>query len=170
MTAKSSKYGLSEGAMISTCIANLLGHVPVTKIRVHSSIVAESLRRTTLHQTDIYRNLSLAAPELSPLIDVWNSNNRPKRQTSNCVMKSGRLVMPSTDISLPCAAYQLQILKNWHFLLTCACYQHQTVITSFLKSCAILRLALAPQLIFNTSPYHSPFPFLINVIQFSNVF
>ena len=44
-------------------IANLLGHVSVTKIRVHSFIDAENLRRTTLHRTDIYRNLSLGAPE-----------------------------------------------------------------------------------------------------------
>ena len=44
-------------------IANLLGYVSVTKIRVHSFIDAENLRRTTLHRTDIYRNLSLGAPK-----------------------------------------------------------------------------------------------------------
>ena len=40
----------------------LLGHVSLTKIRVHSLIDAENLRRTTLHRTDIHRNLSLGAP------------------------------------------------------------------------------------------------------------
>ena len=56
--------------------ANLLGHVSPTKIRVHSFIDAENLRRTTLHRTDIYRNLSLGAPGLATLLDdVWTPSN-----------------------------------------------------------------------------------------------
>ena len=46
-------------------IANLLGHVLVTKIRVRSLIHAETPRQITLHRTDIYQNLSLGAPDES---------------------------------------------------------------------------------------------------------
>ena len=62
--SKNSKYDPSENVRgYDFPIANLLGNVSVTKIRVHSFIDAENLRRTTLHRTDIYRNLSLGAPD-----------------------------------------------------------------------------------------------------------
>ena len=51
-------------------IANLLGNVSVTKIRVHSFIDAENLRRTTLHRTDIYRNLLLDALDVCVCVCV----------------------------------------------------------------------------------------------------
>ena len=53
----------TTGAINYFPIANMLGHVSVTKIRVHSLIDVENLRRTTLYRTDIYRNLSLGAPD-----------------------------------------------------------------------------------------------------------
>ena len=53
---KNSKYDPSENVRgYDFPIAYLLGHVSVTKIRVHSFIDAENLRRTTLHRTDIFR-------------------------------------------------------------------------------------------------------------------
>ena len=57
---------------------NLLGPVSVTKIRVHSLIDAENLRRTTLHRTDIDRNLSLGAPDNS----LGQNKKRNKRPLS----------------------------------------------------------------------------------------
>ena len=62
-TAKNSRYDLSENVRgYDFPMVNLLCNVSVTKIRVHSFIDAENLGRTTLHRTDIYRNLSLGAP------------------------------------------------------------------------------------------------------------
>lgn len=66
LTAKNSKYDLSENLPgYDFLIVNLLGRVSVTKIGVHSLIDAERPRRTTLHRTDIYRNLPLGAPDMT---------------------------------------------------------------------------------------------------------
>ena len=62
---QNSKYDPSEnvrGYYFST--VNLLAHISVTKIRVHSLINTENLSRTTLHQTDICLKLSLGAPAI----------------------------------------------------------------------------------------------------------
>ena len=55
LTAKNSKYDPSENVRgYYFPIVNLLGYVSVTKIRVHSFIDAENLRRTTLHRAEIH--------------------------------------------------------------------------------------------------------------------
>lgn len=64
-TAKNNNYDLSKNLRgYDFPIADLLGHVSVTKIWVHSLTDSKSQRRTNLHQTDFWY-LPLGAPVLS---------------------------------------------------------------------------------------------------------
>ena len=86
-------------------IANLLGHVSGTKIRVHSFIDFENLRRTTLHRTDIYRNVSLGAPEIL-LLEVFDHiKNVTSRSASQYIFLKKR---KQTDISKSSSCLSLE--------------------------------------------------------------
>ena len=73
MSARNSQYDLAENLRgYDFPIANLLGHVPVTKMRVHFF----SRRRKPILLPSTHRNLSLGAPDNALLAEVSHPNAR----------------------------------------------------------------------------------------------